>query len=130
MPSVWDGVSQLQRRKTALLWTPTPYPTVWQHPFHSKAETDGTAAVPWQGWQKSGERWEDSHSPAEGQSPAENPTDQEGRVRSKIINVFFISWQPELESCSTALGVQGSSSILETHGDKSTLCVRARNRSE
>lgn len=57
---------------------PSPIPHCLAAPFYSKAETDGTAAVPWQGWQKSGERWEDSHSPAEGQSPAENPINQEG----------------------------------------------------
>lgn len=37
--------------------------------------------------------------------------------------MFVISQQPEVESCSMPLGLEGSTNILETRFDKSTLCV-------
>lgn len=37
--------------------------------------------------------------------------------------MFFISQQPEVESCSMPLGLEGSASIIKTCFDKSTLRV-------
>lgn len=40
--------------------------------------------------------------------------------------MFFISQQPEVESCSMPLGLEGRARVFETHFDKRTLCIRVQ----